>query len=463
MYNAGFAVFSVFSVMLSLIGGVTVLGLFAWVEARVAEPMFRLSLFRIRAFTAGNVTSLLSGMGRGGLMFILIIWLQGIRLPRHGYSFASAPLWAGIFMLPLTVGFLIAGPISGWLSDHFGARPFATGGMVVAAGSFVLLTLLPANLTYWVFAAILLLNGIGTGLFASPNRAGIMNSLPGSQHGSGSPFPVVVLSARLFEPRGVAGPPAYDLGFAAGEVDDRGWLGAAVTRVDHGIHHVVEPFFDLPALCHRLVIVGQEQCAGEQRLTEVGEQGLSNDMVRNPDTDRLLFRVQQQARYLLRRREDEGVAAGRCCLDRAKHVVVDAHKLTQLREVLAYKGEVVTIVEMPDRPDPADAVTIAQLASQCETRVRRVRDECTGADAVSHIADNALLRILGVHLKVLRHPSTLRDQDARAQAAQDGAGPRPEPAAPIEGGVAVVLRPAQAHWVSSLCPTCYAGSNTLRL
>ncbi|MGW7003071.1 MFS transporter [Streptomyces sp. NPDC054933] len=172
-------------VLAALLGGVAVLVVFGIVEARVAEPMFRMNLFRIRAFTAGNLASLLSGMGRGGLMFILIIWLQGIWLPRHGYSFTQTPLWAGIYMLPLTIGFLIAGPVSGWLSDHFGARPFATGGMVVAAGSFVLLAILPVDFHYWAFAAILLLNGIGMGLFASPNRAGIMNSLPADQRGVG--------------------------------------------------------------------------------------------------------------------------------------------------------------------------------------------------------------------------------------------------------------------------------------
>ena len=132
------------------------------------------------------MASLLSGLGRGGLMFVLIIWLQGIYLPRHGYSFSQTPLWAGIFMLPLTVGFLVAGPVSGWLSDRFGARPFATGGMVVAALSFLLLELLPINFDYWAFALILLLNGIGMGLFAAPNRAGIMNSLPPEQRGVGA-------------------------------------------------------------------------------------------------------------------------------------------------------------------------------------------------------------------------------------------------------------------------------------
>jgi MFS family permease len=166
-------------------GGLAVLAIFGVIETRVAEPMFRLSLLRIRPFTAGNLANLLAGLGRGGLMFILIIWLQGIYLPIHGYSFSQTPLWAGIAMLPLTIGFLVAGPVSGWLSDRFGARPFATGGMVVAAASFAALQLLPVNFVYWQFAGILLLNGIGMGLFASPNRAGIMNSLPPERRGVG--------------------------------------------------------------------------------------------------------------------------------------------------------------------------------------------------------------------------------------------------------------------------------------
>jgi MFS family permease len=169
-----------------IIGGVAVLAIFCVIETRVAEPMFRLALFRIRPFTAGNMASLLASLGRGGLMFILIIWLQGIYLPIHGYSFSDTPLWAGIAMLPLTIGFLIAGPVSGWLSDRFGARPFSTGGMLLAALSFGLLQLLPVDFVYWQFAAILLLNGIGMGLFASPNRAAIMNSLPPERRGVGA-------------------------------------------------------------------------------------------------------------------------------------------------------------------------------------------------------------------------------------------------------------------------------------
>jgi MFS family permease len=173
-------------VLATLVGGVALLVLFCLIELRVEEPMFHLDLFRIRAFAAGNIAALLAAMGRGGLQFILIIWLQGIWLPEHGYSFARTPLWAGIYLLPLIAGFLVAGPVSGYLSDRFGARPFATGGMVLAAVSFLLLIVLPVDFSYVWFALILVLNGIGMGLFSSPNGAGVMNALPASQRGAGA-------------------------------------------------------------------------------------------------------------------------------------------------------------------------------------------------------------------------------------------------------------------------------------
>jgi MFS family permease len=173
-------------VLSCLLGGVALLAAFGFIERRVADPMFRLDLFRIRAFSAGCISTLLAGIGRGGLMFMLIIWLQGIWLPLHGYDFARTPLWAGIYMLPLTAGFLIAGPVSGILSDRFGSRPFASGGMLAAAASFALLELLPVDFPYLAFAGLLLLNGLAMGAFAAPNRAGVMNSLPAQHRGVGS-------------------------------------------------------------------------------------------------------------------------------------------------------------------------------------------------------------------------------------------------------------------------------------
>jgi MFS family permease len=166
------------------IGGLTMIA-FVLVERKVAAPMFRLALFRIKAFTFGTLSTFLSALGRGGLMFMMIIWLQGIWLPLHGYSFADTPLAAGIHMLPLTIGFLAAGPVSGFLSDRFGARFFATGGMIIAAVAFFLLTLLPINFPYPELAGILLLNGLAMGSFASPNRAAVMNSLPAAHRGAG--------------------------------------------------------------------------------------------------------------------------------------------------------------------------------------------------------------------------------------------------------------------------------------
>ncbi len=173
-------------VLACLLGGVVLLVAFAVIETRVEAPMFKLSLFSIRAFSFGNVATLLAALARGGLMFLLIIWLQGIWLPQHGYSFAETPLWAGIYMLPLTIGFLLAGPLAGALSDRFGARPFATAGMVSTAAAFALLMVLPANFSYVLFALVLLLMGLSMGVFSSPNQAGIMNSLPPDSRGVGA-------------------------------------------------------------------------------------------------------------------------------------------------------------------------------------------------------------------------------------------------------------------------------------
>jgi MFS family permease len=173
-------------VIAALAGGALLLVAFCFIEVRVREPMFRLQLFKIRAFTSGVIASFLAAVSRGGLMFMLIIWLQGIWLPLHGYSFATTPLWAGIAMIPLTIGMLIAGPTAGILSDRYGARPFATGGMIGAAICFALLEALPIDFSYWVFGVILFFTGLTMAAFGSPNRAGIMNSLPPEHRGAGS-------------------------------------------------------------------------------------------------------------------------------------------------------------------------------------------------------------------------------------------------------------------------------------
>jgi MFS family permease len=173
-------------VIACIVGGAALLVAFLWVERRVAEPMFRLELFKIRMFLAGNAAGFLASLARGGLTFMLIIWLQGIWLPLHGYNFEDTPLWAGIYMLPLTGGFLVMGPLSGYLSDRFGSRFFATGGMLVTAAGFIGLMMLPANFYYPTFALLLFLEGVGMGMFAAPNTTAIMNAVPAEHRGVAS-------------------------------------------------------------------------------------------------------------------------------------------------------------------------------------------------------------------------------------------------------------------------------------
>ncbi len=184
-------------VLVGLTGGALLLLIFGIVETKIAEPMFQMSLFKIRAFAAGNAASLMSSMARGGLQFMLVIWLAGIWLPLHGYDYTVTPLWAGIYMLPLTAGFLIAGPVSGYLSDRYGSRPFATAGLLVAACGFTGLMLLPIQFPYWIFAMIIFCNGIGSGLFASPNTSSIMSSVPAEHRGAASGMRSVFMNSGM--------------------------------------------------------------------------------------------------------------------------------------------------------------------------------------------------------------------------------------------------------------------------
>ena len=170
----------------SLIAGVGLLVLFVVVEQRVDDPMFHMSLFKIPAFALGNLAGLLGSISRGGLQLILIIWLQGIWLPRRGYSYESTPLWASIFLVPLTIGFLVAGPVSGWLSDRYGTRRFTVLGAVISAVSFLGLVVLPVDFAYVVFAFLIFMNGVGSGMFSSPNASVVMNSVPAAQRGAAS-------------------------------------------------------------------------------------------------------------------------------------------------------------------------------------------------------------------------------------------------------------------------------------
>jgi MFS family permease len=173
-------------IIAGLVGGAVVLVAFVVIESRTAEPMFPLRLFRSHVFAGANAASLLMSVARGGLQFMLIIWLQGIWLPLHGYDYAQTPLWAGIYLVPLTVGFLVAGPIAGRLSDRFGHRSFAIGGLLLMAVTFGGMLLLPTDFSYPAFATLILLNGLGSGLFSAPNASAIMNSVPAHQRGAAS-------------------------------------------------------------------------------------------------------------------------------------------------------------------------------------------------------------------------------------------------------------------------------------
>ncbi len=173
-------------VLAELIGGAALLGVFAWVEAHVEEPMFHLGLFKIRAFAGAGLANLLANMGRGGLQFMLILWLQGIWLPLHGYSFESTPLWSGIYLVPMSIGFLATGPLAGRLSDRYGQKWFSTAGMFGASASFIALLLLPVNFNFLPFAALVLVNGLCVGMFSAPNTTTMMNAVPADQRGAAS-------------------------------------------------------------------------------------------------------------------------------------------------------------------------------------------------------------------------------------------------------------------------------------
>ena len=180
-----------------IFGGLALIGIFVVIETKVESPMFRLSLFRIRAFWTGNLAQFLGAIGRGGFQFMLMIWFQGIWLPQHGYNFTVTPLWAGVYMIPWMLGFVLTGPISGTLSDRYGARLFATLGMLLSAVMFAAMLAFPANFSYWPFAFVMLLSGVGNGLFASPNTSSIMNSVPARHRGAASGMRVTFSNAGM--------------------------------------------------------------------------------------------------------------------------------------------------------------------------------------------------------------------------------------------------------------------------
>ncbi|WP_018501083.1 MFS transporter [Parafrankia discariae] len=268
-------------VLALLIGGVLLLVAFVVIEKRFESPMFELALFRIRAFSAGNAASLAVSVARGGLQFMLIIWLQGIWLPLHGYDFDDTPFWAGIYLLPLTAGVLVAGPLAGFLSDRSGARGLATTGMLVFAGSFIGLMLLPVNFSYWAFGLLITVNGIGAGMFSAPNSSSIMTSIPSHLRGVGSGMRSTfqnagsALSIGIFFSLMVAGlsgslPGAFSTGLRAegvpadvaqqvGSLPPVASLFAAVLGLNP-VEHLLSSTGTLDALApdHRATVTGRE-------------------------------------------------------------------------------------------------------------------------------------------------------------------------------------------------------------
>jgi MFS family permease len=226
-------------VLSAMFGGLAALVVFGVVETKVAEPLFRLSLFKIRAFALGNLANLMLALSRGGMQFMLIIWLQGIWLPLHGYSFSQTPLWAGIYLVPLTIGFLLSAPLSGVLSDRFGARAFTTGGALLTALTFFLLLFLPVDFSYGVFAVIIALNGFGSGLFASPNRAEMMNAVPADQRGAAGGMiatfmnTAFVLSIGVFFSLMVVGLSSKLPGALSGGLTAQGIPAGAAQQISH--------------------------------------------------------------------------------------------------------------------------------------------------------------------------------------------------------------------------------------
>jgi MFS family permease len=226
-------------VLSAILGGVVLLVIFAFVETKVAEPLFRISLFKIRAFAAGNIANLMLALGRGGMQFMLIIWLQGIWLPLHGYSFSQTPLWAGIYLVPLTIGFLLSAPLSGVLSDRYGAKGFTTGGALLTAITFFVLLFVPVNFSYGEFALIIALNGFGSGLFASPNRAEMMNAVPANQRGAAGGMiatfmnTAFVLSIGIFFSLMVAGLSSKLPGALSSGLTAQGVPATAATQISH--------------------------------------------------------------------------------------------------------------------------------------------------------------------------------------------------------------------------------------
>ncbi len=181
----------------SIIIGILALGMFVLIEKRVKEPMFDISLFKIRDFWTGNLSLFIVSLTRQGLILILIMLFQGIWLPLNGYSYASTPFWSGIYTMPFMLAFIAMGPVSGYLSDKYGGRIFTIGGLLATAFGFLLLTIVPYNFNYIWFVPALFIIGAGMALFSSPNTADIMSSVPRKRRSAASGMRTTITNCAM--------------------------------------------------------------------------------------------------------------------------------------------------------------------------------------------------------------------------------------------------------------------------
>jgi len=173
-------------VIFAIVSGLILLVVFVLIERRVSQPMFKLSLFRNREFSAGISSLFISAIARGGLLFMLVIWLQGIWLPLHHFALEVTPFWSGIYMLPMTIGVLVMGPVSGILSDRYGQRLFIALGSAIVAVTFIGMAFMPFDVPYEYLAIALFFQGVGAGMFVAPNTSMIMSSAPAKDRGAAS-------------------------------------------------------------------------------------------------------------------------------------------------------------------------------------------------------------------------------------------------------------------------------------
>lgn len=165
-----------FGMYLFIIVGLSLIGLFVFVETNIIKPMIDLSLFEIRSFLGGNIAIFFNALARGAFTLIMTFYLQGPTM-------RISPLDAGVYLLPVSIALSIFGPFSGWMSDRYGSRVISSIGLFISAIGFFTLTSLGVKSTFIETLLPLAMIGAGMGIFASPNRASIMNSVPRYQRG----------------------------------------------------------------------------------------------------------------------------------------------------------------------------------------------------------------------------------------------------------------------------------------